>query len=184
MRPPVNIARLHSFMASMGQRIKDSGRIYLTGGATALLHGWREMTVDIDLRADPEPAGLFEAIATLKDELEINVELACLSDFIPELPGWRERSPLIGRFNRLDFYHYDPYSQALSKLERGHARDLDDVQAMVGAGLVRPERLLSLFQEIEPSLLRYPAIDPPSFRLAVNRFHSGQTRKTTTNDEP
>jgi len=62
-------------MAALGKRVRGEGRIYLAGGATALLHGWRRMTIDIDLKPAPEPAGLFEAIAQLKEELDINVEL-------------------------------------------------------------------------------------------------------------
>ncbi len=183
MRPPVDIERLNTFMTSMGRKVTGSGCIYLTGGATALLHGWREMTIDIDLRADPEPAGFFEAIAILKEELSINVELASPSDFIPELPGWRERSLLIGRFNRLDFHHYDPYSQALSKLERGHARDLADVLAMVQNRLITSDRLLLFFAEIEPLLIRYPSIDADGFRVSIEAFCSEQMGQTSADDE-
>ena len=170
MRPPVQIEKLETLMAAMGHRVKSSGRIYLTGGATALLHGWRPMTVDVDLKADPEPAGFFEAIATLKDELAVNIELASPSDFIPELPNWRKRSLFIARHGLIDFYHYDPYSQALSKLERGHSRDLADVDAMLHAGLVRRDLLLKLFLEIEPMLIRYPSLDPRTFRQVVESF--------------
>ncbi len=170
MRPPVQLQKLEILMAAMGRRVKSSGRIYLTGGATALLHGWRHMTVDVDLKADPEPAGFFEAIATLKDELAVNIELASPSDFIPELPNWRERSLFIARHGHIDFYHYDPYSQALSKLERGHSRDLTDVEAMLQSGLIGRDLLLQQFQQIEPQLIRYPALDPMSFRTVVEEF--------------
>jgi hypothetical protein len=88
-------------------------------------------------------------------------------DFIPEVPGWRERSIFLARFGRLDFFHYDPYSQALSKLERGHARDLADVRCMVRQGMVEPAVLKGLFEKMEPMLIRFPAIEPGSFRLAV-----------------
>ncbi len=170
MRPPVDIARLNQFMSAMGRKTKGAGRIYLTGGATALLHGWRSMTVDVDLKADPEPSGFFESIATLKNELSLNIELASPSDFIPELPGWRERSIFIARHNQIDFYHYDPYSQALSKLERGHSRDLADVEAMLRDGLIEKKFLLNLFDQIDPMLIRYPALDPKSFRDIVENF--------------
>src|SRR5439155_661057 len=120
MRAETDKAKLEAFMAALGKRVRGEGRIYLTGGATALLHGWRRMTVDIDLKPDPEPAGLFEAIAQLKEELDINVELASPDDFIPALSGWRERSVFVARHGRLDFYHYDLYGQALSKLQRRH----------------------------------------------------------------
>lgn len=170
MRPPVDIARLNDFMAAMGRKTKGAGRIYLTGGATALLHGWRSMTVDVDIKADPEPSGFFESIATIKDELSLNIELASPSDFIPELPNWRERSLFIARHGQLDFYHYDPYSQALSKLERGHTRDIADVEAMLRDGLIGKQFLLSLFLKTEPMLIRYPSLDPMSFRDIVEAF--------------
>jgi hypothetical protein len=59
------------------------------------------------------------------------------------------------------------YSQALSKIERGHAQDRQDVQEMLSRKLVEPERLRQLFGLIEPNLYRYPALDPASFRRAV-----------------
>lgn len=170
MRPPVDVARLNEFMSSMGRKTRSHGRIYLTGGATALLHGWRPMTVDVDLKADPEPSGFFEAIAALKDELSVNIELASPADFIPELPNWRDRCLFIARHGLIDFYHYDPYSQTLAKLERGHSRDLADVEAMFRGGLVRKNLLLELFRQIEPSLIRYPSLDPESFREVVLHF--------------
>lgn len=157
-------------MSAMGRLTSGPGCIYLTGGATALLHGWRPMTVDVDLKGDPEPRRYFESIATLKEELSLNIELASPSDFIPALPGWRERSLFIARHGQLDFYHYDPYSQALSKLERAHSRDLSDVEAMLHDGLIAKAPLLDFFSHIEPELIRYPALDPGSFRQAVERF--------------
>lgn len=175
MRPPVDIVRLEAFMSAMGRKTKGAGCIYLTGGATALLHGWRPMTVDVDLKADPEPPGCFEAIATLKDELFLNIELASPSDFIPELPNWRERSLFIARHGQIDFYHYDPYSQALAKLERGHSRDLADVEAMLRDGLIEKDLLMMLFTRIESDLIRFPALDPKSFRDTVVRFCQDET---------
>ena len=43
---------------------------------------------------------------------------------------------------------------------------------MARRGLIRLPELLQCFQEIEPRLYRYPAIDPPSFRRAVEEFVS------------
>lgn len=154
-------------LQALGARVRSPGRVYLTGGATAVLYGWREMTIDIDLKAEPEPAGFFEAIAHVKESERVNVELASPDDFIPEVPGWRERSVWIIREGQVDFYHYDLYSQALAKLERGHGRDLVDVRAMLESGLVRRDRLWGYFGEIESRLIRYPAIDPAAFRERV-----------------
>jgi hypothetical protein len=170
MRAETDRAKIESFMEALAQRVGGAGRIYFTGGGTAVLYGWRMMTIDLDLKADPEPPGFFEAIAELKDKIDLNIELASPDDFLPPLPGWKDRSVFIARRGELDFYHYDLYAQALSKIERGHARDVNDVQMMLTRGLVLRERLLELFQAIEPQLIRYPAIDPPSLRAALLRF--------------
>ncbi len=142
-------------------------RVYFTGGVSALLIGWRESTIDIDIKLVPEHDALFRALPELKEQLEMNIELASPDQFIPAIEGWEERSPLIGGNGRLSFHHYDFYSQALAKIERGHARDIDDVSAMIELGLVDPQRAVDYFREIEPRLFRYPAIDPASFRRAV-----------------
>jgi hypothetical protein len=170
MRSETDKIKLAAFMAALGSRVRGAGRIYFAGGATAVLHGWRPMTIDVDLKPDPEPPGLFEALALLKDELDINVELASPDQFIPAVPGWRERSLHIVRQGPLDFYHYDPYGQALAKLQRGHARDLLDVRSMLRDGLIRGDRLQEFFDVIEPDLIRYPAVDPASFRAAIADF--------------
>jgi hypothetical protein len=170
MRIESDQAKIEGFMAALGKRLRSGGRIYLTGGATAVLHGWRAATVDIDIKADPEPAGLFEAIALLKEDMDVNVELASPEQFIPPLPGWRERSLFIAVHGLVEFLHYDPYSQALAKLQRGHARDLRDAQSLRRTGLIETERLWELFQAIAPQLVRYPGIDPAVFRAAVIQF--------------
>jgi len=170
MRAETDRSKLEAFMSALGKRVRGEGRIYLTGGATAVLHGWRAMTIDIDLKPDPEPPGLFEAIATLKDELDVNVELASPDQFIPPLVGWRERSLPIGQYGLLGFYHYDPYGQALSKLQRRHDRDIRDVRSFVESGLVKKQALWEMFTQIESQLIRYPAIDPVVFRAAVQEF--------------
>ena len=170
MRSEADRAKIEKFMIAVGKRVPGQGSIYLAGGATAVLHGWRSMTIDVDIKPDPEPAGLFEALAVLKNELDLNVELACPDQFIPAVPGWRERSLYITQQGTVKFYHYDPYGQALSKLQRRHDRDLLDVRSMLQAKMIRADELWKMFERIEPQLIRYPAVDPASFRAAVLEF--------------
>jgi hypothetical protein len=170
MRATADIAKINAFMLALGKAVTGPGRVYLTGGATALLHGWRSTTIDVDLKADPEPPGFFEAIAAIKDSLDVNVELAAPDQFIPELPGWRDRSPFIARHGPVEFYHYDIYSQALAKIERGHDRDITDVRSMLEHRLIAKEKLWELFQAIEPALIRYPGITAATFRHSVEQF--------------
>lgn len=78
-----------------------------------------------------------------------------------------DRSPLIRKEGNLSFHHFDPVAQALSKVERGHSQDIQDVREMIANGLVDPAEALSQFEAIEPDLYRFPAIDPASFRKAA-----------------
>lgn len=169
MRRLTDATRLRQFMRLLGHRARAAGRVYLVGGACAVLLDWRPTTIDIDLELDASLEPLLRDIPEIKEELQVNVELASPAHFIPELPGWRERSPFAVREGLIDFHHYDFYAQALSKIERAHARDLDDVREMAARGLVEPRRLLEFFEQIAPDLYRYPALDPPTFRRAVQR---------------
>ena len=167
MRRAADAGRISSFLATLGRQAPLDVDAYLTGGATAVLIGWRASTIDVDVWFDPDDDRLLRLLPALKEELEINIELASPADFIPPLPGWRDRRISVDRYGRVTAYHYDPYAQALSKIERGHEQDRIDVAELVGRGLVEPERALDLFAAIEPDLFRYPAIDPPTFRRKV-----------------
>ena len=170
MRSETNKAKIISFMDALAERSRGRGRIYLTGGASALLMGWREMTIDVDVKADPEPQRFFEAIADLKDSLDINIELASPDLFLPELPGWRERSVYIKRVRDIEYFHYDFYAQALAKISRSYMRDIADVEAMCMHGLVERGRLLELFEAIRSALIRFPAIDATTLSKTVYDF--------------
>jgi hypothetical protein len=108
---------------------------------------WRPSTLDVDVHLVPDRDEILRAMASLKNDLEINIELAAPSHFIPELPGWQERSQFIAGEGKISFF---------------------DVDSMIREGLVEPGRLRELFEGIIPALYRYPAIDAQSFRQALN----------------
>jgi hypothetical protein len=172
MREAVTEPRLRAFMRAIAAEAREPGYIYLTGGASAVMRGWRDSTLDVDITILPENDRILRAIPDLKERLHVNVELASPADFVPALSGWEERSLFITRVGSVSFHHYDFYTQALSKLERAHHKDLLDVDSMIRDGLVDPKRLLSFFKDAEPALYRYPAVDPPTLRRAVERLAS------------
>lgn len=167
MRGYTTAQKVERLLRELGAAARGPGCVYLTGGTSAVLYGWRAATHDADLKFDPEPPGVFEALPGIKQRLDMNLELASPDDFIPPLPDWQARSIHIARHGLLECLHYDFYAQALAKMERGHAQDLADVAEMFVRGLVEPSRLRRLFEAIEPQLHRYPAIDPPTFRCKV-----------------
>ena len=170
MRSTVDVAKLERLLAELGRLCQGPGRIYLTGGATALLVGWRTSTVDVDLKLDPEPPGAFAAIAHLKDALDLSIELASPDLFVPPVPGWRDRSTFIARHGDVAFHHFDYLSQAVAKLARGYERDLADVRAMAQRGFFHADDLRRALVAIEPELVRYPGLDATAFRQRVREF--------------
>jgi hypothetical protein len=168
MRELADSTRIEQFMQELGRAVPVEGRVYLTGGATAVLYGWRDTTIDVDIKLIPDRDEILREIPRLKEALDLNIELAAPSDFIPLPKGWEDRSPLIRQEGKLSFHHFDPVAQALSKAERGHDQDIRDVHEMIAAELVNPAEALIQFKAIEPELYRFPAIDPASFREAVN----------------
>ena len=169
MRQRITSSRLQQLMEALGSSAKSAARVFLVGGATSVLLGWRESTIDVDLKIVPESDEILRRLPELKERLQMNIELASPDDFIPELPGWQERSRFVQQESKLSFFHYDFYAQALAKIERSHSIDMQDVREMIKRGLVEPGRLLELFLSIEDQLYRYPAIDRSSFRQAVER---------------
>jgi len=168
VRERVDDSRIRALARQLGRLAQSPARLYLTGGSTAVVEGWRASTIDVDLRFEPESDELLRALPALKELLDVNIELASPPDFIPELPGWRERSPFLFAEGRIEIYHFDLYSQALSKIERGFEQDLSDVREMLDGGFVEPDRLRELYEAIEPELYRYPAIDPAAFRRKLS----------------
>jgi hypothetical protein len=172
VREAADAERIERLARELGRVVPPGTRMYLTGGATAVLEGWRESTVDVDVRFEPDSDAALERIRDLKEELALNVELASPLDFLPPLPGWQERSRFRLREGNLEVFDFDPYSQVLSKLQRGFDLDLADVRNMVDSGQVEPAKLGELFEAIEPDLYRFPAIDPTSLRATVESLRS------------
>jgi uncharacterized nucleotidyltransferase DUF6036 len=170
MRDLADAAHIQQFMEVLGRVATIEARVYLTGGATAVLHGWRASTIDVDIKVIPDQDELLREIPRLKEQLNLNVELAAPSDFIPVSDGWEQRSPLIRRVGKISFHHFDPVAQALAKAERGHEQDLLDIRQMIASGLVDPTDALAQFKSIEPELYRFPAVDPASFRRMVEEL--------------
>ena len=140
MRQPVDAARLRAFMRAVAAAARRPLQVYLVGGCTAVLEGWRDATIDIDLALGDDAEVVLRALPGIKEALDINVELASPADFIPVKPGWQERSPFVAQEGVVTFRHFDLYAQALAKIERGHETDRRDVAALLDRGVVDDAR--------------------------------------------
>ena len=57
MRALATRDRIEALMRELGRVADADGAVYLTGGATAVLVGWRETTIDVDVTFVPEQDG-------------------------------------------------------------------------------------------------------------------------------
>lgn len=173
MREAADLTRIRAFMHALGEHAREPARVYLTGGTTAVLHGWRASTIDVDVKFSPDRDELLRALPDIKERLRLNVELAAPIDFIPVRRDWEDRSPFIAQEGRLSFHHFDYCAQTLAKIERGHEQDAVDVANFLSLGLVTREQLADYFAAIESDLYRYPALDPVAFRRRVEQVLAG-----------
>jgi hypothetical protein len=65
MRDLTDSKAIDESMRALGRMSRRPARVYLTGGSSAVLFTWRETTIDIDLRFEPEHDELFRAMIRL-----------------------------------------------------------------------------------------------------------------------
>lgn len=185
VRGPLTEEKLRELMKALVRSAPrgQHGRVYLVGGATAVLAGWRPSTLDVDLHGHPEE--LFRGIQGIKEHLEVNVEFARPEDFVPELAGSAGRHVFIETIGTVSFFHHDPYAQAFSKVVRGFERDLSDGQRFVAGGMVDARKLHDLVHAIpDEAYARYPALSRDAVRAAVDAFVDRVTPPATPSSDP
>ena len=133
---------IQSILQSFGERVPPSSRLVLIGGSALALLGSPRLTIDIDFIGDDvRPNELHQSIMEIAKELQIHVEPVPLERFIPLPKGSAARSIRIGQFGNLEIYVADPYSIALSKLDRGVDTDFDDILFLIHHNFITPDEL-------------------------------------------
>jgi hypothetical protein len=112
---------------------------------------FRQQTLDIEISfevADEDHSTFIAVVRDLNEQLSLNIKEASPAEFIPLPSGHQERSQYVGRYGQLEVFHYDLYSSALSKIERGTESDFDDVLTLLDSGRLELSLLISYFDEI------------------------------------
>jgi hypothetical protein len=144
-------AEIQSVLQTMGTRVPPASRLVLVGGSALSLLGSPRPTIDIDFIGDdihPEP--LHQIILQIAEELDIDAEPVPLDKFVPLLQGNEERVIRIGQYGNLEIFIADPYSIALSKVDRGADTDYDDLVFLVQHHHVDMDRFERIVQEALP----------------------------------
>jgi predicted nucleotidyltransferase len=126
--------------------------------------------IDVEVRSANEDE-MLEAIRRLKDTLSINIELASPADFMPVPEQWEMNAIYVGRYGSIDVFYFDFYSIALSKIERGNTRDINDVKLLIRQGVITLAELDAVFNKILPRVGKppYKKLDPKEFATRYNR---------------
>jgi hypothetical protein len=121
-------AKLESILTTLGEQVPPASRLFLIGGSALTLLGSPRPSLDIDFVGDDiYPSELHRALIAKAKEMKLQVEAVPLERFIPLPEGNEQRHIFIGQFANLDVYVTDPYSIALSKVDRGLLTDFDDI---------------------------------------------------------
>lgn len=147
MAARLTAADVQRFLAALGSRIRTPSDLFLVGGGALCLLGSARFTQDLDFvgPAPPAPDDEFtRTIHALAEELAIDVESVPIQLFAPIPAGAEMRHRLVGTFGSLRVLVFDPYTIALSKLDRGLEADLQDVEFLARAGLIELDQLVQM----------------------------------------
>lgn len=135
-------AKLQSILTILGEQVPPATQLFLLGGSALTLLGSLRQSLDIDFVGDDiHPNELHHTIIEKAKELKLQVEAVPIDRFIPLPEGNEQRSIYIGQFANLEIHVIDPYSIALSKLDRGLFTDFDDIIFLIKSGHITLEEL-------------------------------------------
>lgn len=125
-------AKLESILTILGEHVPPASRLFLIGGSALTLLGSPRPSLDIDFIGDDiHPNELHTALLEKAREMKLQIEAVPLERFIPLPDGNEQRHIFIGYFGNLNVYVADPYSIALSKVDRGLFTDFDDIVFLI-----------------------------------------------------
>ena len=153
-------SEIKSILQSLGERVSPGSQLILIGGGALALLGSPRLTIDIDFIGDDvHPNELHRTIMEIARELKIDAEPVPLDRFVPVPTGSKARQIRIGQFGNLEIYVADPYSIALSKLDRGFDTDFDDIIFLLQQNLVSLNELERIMRDALPQAQKYD-LDP------------------------
>ena len=138
---------LESILTTLGGQVPPASRLFLLGGSALTLLGSSRPSLDIDFVGDDiHPSELHRTLIAKAKEMKLQVEAVPIERFIPLPDGNEERNIFIGQFANLDVYVIDPYSIALSKIDRGLLTDFDDIIFLIEKKHITLEELEHITQ--------------------------------------
>lgn len=139
--------RLEFILTALGEHVPPGSQLHLLGGGALTLLGSPRPSFDIDFVGDDiHPSELHRTIMEKAREMDLQVDAVPIDRFIPLPDGNEERSIYIGNYANLEVHVIDPYSIALSKVDRGVFTDYDDIIFLIRSGYITLEELERIVQ--------------------------------------
>lgn len=152
----LSAGRVLEYLAIVGARVRAPASLVILGGSGLALLGNPRPTLDIDFDGEEAAADEFRTLLEeVAAEMKIELEAVPLYRFIPLPAGSQDRHIPIGEFGKLHVMVFDPYSIALSKLDRGFDSDIEDIGFLLRRGLIDPGRLETMIDQAAISATEY-----------------------------
>jgi hypothetical protein len=138
---------IQEFLERLGNRYPHKTTLNLLGGSAMILLGSTRDTLDIDYVGDDIQKDDFQILLEeTANELELETEPVPIDRFIPLPEGNEKRKILIGEYGNISVYIIDPYSIALSKLDRGFDADIEDITFLIEHNQINIEQLEKILE--------------------------------------
>ncbi|MCP4428468.1 MAG: hypothetical protein GY803_28625 [Chloroflexi bacterium] len=160
----INKSQIEAFLIMVGKRCKPESTLFLLGGGALEMLGGARPTVDLDyVGNDLQPDKLQQLMIQIADEIHIELEAVPIAKFVPLPTNAHKRAILVGEFGNLTVYIFDPYTIALSKLDRGFDTDIEDILFLIQRQLITVKQLAEFVEnaashahqfDLEPEVMR------------------------------
>lgn len=138
----IDSSQITAFLEEVGKRYPQAAHLILLGGGALCLLGSSRPTLDIDyVGNDLSKNELQQLIDLIAQEMQIEIEAVPIDEFVPVPSDAQSRWLPIGRFGLIDVFIMDPYTIALSKLDRGFDTDIEDILFLLHQKLITLEQL-------------------------------------------
>ena len=138
-------SQIKIILNKLGQGLPPQSRLVLIGGGALTLLGNHRTTIDIDFLGDDiDPSDLDKAIMQFAEKQKILMEPVPLHRFIPIPEGSDDRTIQVGQFGNMEVFVADPYSIAISKLDRGFDTDIDDIFFLINNNFIEISLLVKM----------------------------------------
>lgn len=150
----IDARNLEKLFAAVGARLTQTATLHVLGGSALILLGSSRRTRDFDFVGNDlphrEPDELRDLLDEVAAEMKIGIEAIPFDEFVPVPRDAETRHRHIGQSGKLTVYVFDPYSIALSKIERGFKTDLEDVRFLIRKNIISLPQLETIVNAVLP----------------------------------